>query len=163
MEYPFFWNGQRAGTLYTAAVGEDTLFCVDAAVPSGLYRIYAEGSGERLFLGVWEGTAPLRRRFSAALTAPLGTIVRAVAQSSPGGDLDGWRTAAPGEVPPWNTEGGLIRRRGRTWELALPFDPSAPFPLPTLFCLARIRRLRGGEWAVFRFSDAGEPLPAERT
>ena len=161
MEYPFYLDDRRVGVLQAAMLGQDTCFRVSAAAPPGLYRVYAEGSGGRLLLGIWEGNAPLRRRFSPAMTAPLGSILCGRAESSPGGGEDGWRAAAPGAVPPWNTEGGLMRRRGQVLELALPFDPAAPFPLPSLFCLARIRRLRGGEWAVFRFTDEGEPLPAE--
>ena len=162
MEYPFFWNGRRVGALRAATVGADTCFHVDAVVPPGLYRVYAEGSGGRLLLGVWEGTVPLRRRFSAALTAPLGAPLCGRAESSPSAG-DGWRDAAPGDVPLLGTEGGLIRRRGQVLELALPFDPDTPFPLPALFCLARIRKLRGREWAVFRFTNTGQPLPTELT
>ena len=157
MEYPLFYDGRRVGVLQATKAGEDTVFQVDAAAPPGLYRVYVEGSAGRIFLGVWEGNTPLRRRFSAGLTAPLGTVLCGAAQSSPG-DEDGWRTAAPGDVPCWDTTGGLVCRRGQTVELALPFDPTAPFPLPTLFCLARIRRLHGREWAVFCFTDTGEPL-----
>ena len=89
-------------------------------------------------------------------------VLQASAGAQTGADeADDWRAAAPGDVPSWRTEGGLFRRRGQVLELALPFDPAAPFPLPSLFCLARIRRLRGREWAVFRFTERGEPLAAE--
>ncbi len=39
--------------------------------------------------------------------------------------------------------GAMVREEKREKLLALPYSESAPFPLPELFCLARIGRVAG--------------------
>ena len=143
------------GLLRVAPSGQDTYFVVEAAVPRGLYRVFARGEREDLLLGVWEG-GPMRRHFSRELTAPAGRIVSGLVYPVGSGEI--WTEAAAEHFPGWPTEGGLCRRQGKLWQLALPFEPDGPFPLPTLFCLACVRQIDGRQWAVFCFDRDGHPI-----
>ncbi len=53
------------------------------------------------------------------------------------------------------------RREGNELCLALPMEQGKPFPLETLFCLARVETVQGALCAVYRFSGEGRPLPPE--
>ena len=46
--------------------------------------------------------------------------------------------------------------------VALPFSPEQPFPLPTLFCFARVECRDGKWWAVFAFDERGWPVFPEK-
>ena len=50
----------------------------------------------------------------------------------------------------WRKEGGLLY-------LALPLAEDRPFPLETLFCLARLETVAGCLCAVYAFRE-GEPI-----
>ncbi|NLF35298.1 MAG: hypothetical protein GX585_04960, partial [Clostridiales bacterium] len=52
----------------------------------------------------------------------------------------------------------LIRRGKRRFQLAVPWDVRAPFPLHPLFCLAKTETLNGADYLVFSFDAAGTPL-----
>ena len=62
---------------------------------------------------------------------------------------------------------GALRRRcfpegdstGRL--IAAPYDPAEPFPLPPLFCFARIWDAGSGRYAVFAFDERGAPVMPE--
>ncbi|MBE6989615.1 MAG: hypothetical protein E7426_02580 [Ruminococcaceae bacterium] len=160
VDCPLYLDGRRVGTLRVAPAGEDTCFIAEGTVPPGLYRLWAVGGCGELALGLWEGREPLRRRFSRSLTAPAGPVKHGVARPvAPDG---GWAGAPPERFPGWPVSDGLCRRRGRLWELALPFAPDGPFPLPALFCLAEVRRFSGRRWAVFPFDDGGRPVPLSK-
>ena len=135
MTYPVYIGDRAAGTMTVTAAGEDHLFEVICHPPEpGLWRVWVQGEGQRLALGLLEG-GRLRRRFSRRITGPLG---------------------CPLPLPP----GSLCRREGRRVRLAAPYDREGPFPLTELFCLARIRAMDGGLWAEYRFED-GYPVPPE--
>lgn len=58
--------------------------------------------------------------------------------------------------------GVLTRREGGGRLIAAPCDPAEPFPLPPLFCFARICTLGGRRYAVFAFDGRGAPvMPGE--
>ena len=60
--------------------GPDTSFrAACTGLPAGLYRLYACGVDGQLLLGVTED-GRLHRRYSAAMTAPLGAVTRCTAQ-----------------------------------------------------------------------------------
>ena len=143
-----------SAVLGRAPGGEDTCFTVEGRVPPGLYRVYARGRRGELLLGVWEGGV-LRRRFSRALTGPIGPVERGCVRSS---RVEEWRPAPAERFPGWPAAGGLCRPSGEGWELALPFDGNGPFPIPALFCLARIATVAGRPCAVFRFDGTGWPV-----
>ncbi len=157
MDCPLYLEDRRVGTLRITPAGADTCFCLEGAAPPGLYRAYACGRRGELLLGVWEGS-PLRRRFSRALTEPAGPVDRGCLRPVPRND---WRPAPPERFAGWPASGGLCRRRGDGWELALPFPEDGPFPIPELFCLARVAVVSGRRWAVFRFDGAGWPCLPE--
>ena len=46
--------------------------------------------------------------------------------------------------------------------MAVPYDGTAPFPLPTLFCFAEITCMDGKTWAVFTFDRDGLPVFREK-
>lgn len=154
LDCPLYWDGRRIGTLRVTPAGEDTCFTVDGTVPPGLYRVYARGRRGELLLGIWEG-GTLRRRFSRSLVLPVGAVECGCVRSSP---VEDWLPARPERFPGWPTEDGLCRRRGQDWELALPFAEDGPFPIPALFCLARIASVAGRRRAVFRFDGTGWPV-----
>ena len=42
--------------------------------------------------------------------------------------------------------------------LALPYSENAPFPLPELFCLARIETVGGRKCVVYRVDEKNSPI-----
>ena len=54
--------------------------------------------------------------------------------------------------------GALVCERERETLLALPYDEGAPFPLPELFCLARIGEAARRRCVLYRLSDRNEPI-----
>lgn len=159
MTYPVYIGDRAAGTMTVTAAGEDHLFEVICHPPEpGLWRVWVQGEGQRLALGLLEG-GRLRRRFSRRITGPLGAIRWAGAESCAARDSP-WRPAGPEDCPLPLPPGSLCRREGRRVRLAAPYDREGPFPLTELFCLARIRARDGGLWAEYRFED-GYPVPPE--
>ena len=80
MEVPVCLEKRRVGILTVTPSGTDTVFRVRCTgLPAGLYRLYACGAGGELLLGVTEDGC-LHRRFSAAMTTPLGAVTRCVGQ-----------------------------------------------------------------------------------
>ncbi len=154
MDCPLYISGRQAGVLRITEEGRDTRFTVRAAAPGGLYRLYARGERGDLLLGAWEGGA-MSRLFSHELTAPAGRVFSAVAYPVDG---EAWIPAARHQFPPWPVCGGLCRRWGGGWQLALPFAEDGPFPLPALFCLARVAEVAGSRRAVFCFDKEGRPI-----
>ena len=51
-----------------------------------------------------------------------------------------------------------IRRKGEEVLLSAPFRPREPFPLPLLFCLARVEFRGGRPWLVWTFDWRGVPV-----
>lgn len=150
MEYPLWLSGRVAGQLEVTAAGEDTLFrCGCPGLPPGLWRVLARGERASLPLGLLtEGR--LSRRFSRRLTEPLGPLRGGVLESvlqesSP------WRPARAEDCPLPLPPGSLCQRAGTRRRLALPYEPGAPFPLPELFCLARVCSMERRRWVLLCF------------
>ena len=57
-----------------------------------------------------------------------------------------------------NTSGVLTRRTEERRYVALPYDAMRPFPLPALFCLARICRIGGRDYVVYAFDKGERPV-----
>lgn len=166
-----------------AAVGEVTLESggsrveIRAAMPApgdGLYRVTLLGELGELSLGVLEpcgGQLVLRRCPYRRDVAALGRIDRGEARRSFAFSAGGvWRrTARPWELfhdqylrERLSSCGtALWRREGAMLQVALPFVPTRPFPLESLFCLARLARIEGQCWAVYTFDGAERPQCAE--
>ena len=148
MEYPVCLEGRHAGTLYVCPEGDDVaLRAVCGDVTPGLYRLYLRGSGGEAALGVTEDGC-LRRRFSRELLAPAGDIRCAELRPCGGGEVrpQGFLACLP--------PGAKTARRGGQTEATIPWREGSAFPLPQLFCFARV--VPGG--AVYLFDGAGRPV-----
>lgn len=51
----------------------------------------------------------------------------------------------------------LLCHSSEGFSIALPYAPRNAFPLPALFCFARLRQLGEGTYAVFPFDPEGQP------
>ena len=58
--------------------------------------------------------------------------------------------------------GARLCERGGETLLALPYDEDAPFPLPELFCLARIAETARGKYVVYRLDRRNDPICWEK-
>ena len=170
-KFPLLLEGKPAGELTAEREGLYTWFSARCPLPeAGLWCAWAVGDRGELRLGVLEPEGKqgvIRRRFSGRLTAPLGRLLRGEARPAGTQEAEDWAPApAPDQLfrSPWlrrrlgGLQGALTRRAGNVRYLALPYDPGKPFPLTTLFCFARLRRIGGGTFAVFAFD--GEERPA---
>lgn len=160
MDCPLYLARRQIGRICITEDEKEICFTVHGAAPAGWYRICLRGDRGELLLGVWDGGV-LRRRFSRRLAASAGCIRCAVA--CPVGRDEGWQRVEEDTFCRWPARDGLWRRRGsRLRQLALPFPPDGPFPLPELFCLAFICSVAGEQRAVFTFDERDRPvLPPE--
>ena len=170
-KFPLLWDSKSVGELTTEREALYTWFEVWCRLPEkGLWCAWAVGEQGELRLGVLEprgDQAAIRRRFSDRLTGPVGRLrwgeLRPAHPSEPGD----WLTAErAGELfrSPWlreqlrNTSGVLTRKaQGRRY-VALPYDAGRPFPLPALFCLARVCRIGGRDYVVYAFDGGERPV-----
>lgn len=160
MDCPLYISHRQAGILRITPEGRDTRFTVRACANAGIYRLIAKGEQGDLLLGVWDGSA-MSRRFSREMTAPAGRIISAEAVPVEGA-AEPWLPAPAERFPRWHAAGGLCRRRGEGWQLAVPFADDGPFPFPSLFCLSQIGRVKGQQMAIFCFDEKGQPIfPAD--
>ena len=164
MEFPLLYEGRAAGTVQVRRDAEDTCFTVcSRGLPPDPYRIVAQGIEGELLLGVMDSGA-LHRRFSAAVMASCG-VVESVRAERCGAVNRRWRSPRSEEfaaLPPLPPD-ALCRRQGRCRLLALPCAEDGPFPLPELFCFARMQTMEGRRWAVFAFDERGVPVVAEES
>ena len=161
MEVPVCLDGCCVGEMSVMPAGRDTELRVRCTgLPAGLYRLYACGAGGELLLGVTEDGC-LHRRFSAAMTAPLGTVTRCRAQPVQGA---AWRALAPSDGLPWPVPAGaLLRREGASAQVAVPWPQDAPFPLTELFCFASVGQREGKRYVFYAFSGNWTPLMPGKT
>ena len=54
--------------------------------------------------------------------------------------------------------GAMVREEKHGKLLALPYSESAPFPLPELFCLARIGTVGGRKCVIYRVDEKNSPI-----
>ena len=54
--------------------------------------------------------------------------------------------------------GAMVCEEKRGKLLALPYSESAPFPLPELFCLARIGTVGGRKCVIYRVNEKNSPI-----
>ena len=107
MTYPVYIGDRAAGTMTVTAAGEDHLFEVICHPPEpGLWRVWVQGEGQRLALGLLEG-GRLRRRFSRRITGVLRGEGLPVAARRAGGLPPA--PAAGESVPPGGAAGAAGR------------------------------------------------------
>lgn len=58
--------------------------------------------------------------------------------------------------------GAMVREEKSGKLLALPYSESAPFPLPELFCLARVDTVRGRRCVLYRLDEKKCPVMWEK-
>lgn len=149
---------------------------IRTADSGGLYKAWLQGLGGRTLLGtlIPEGGALRLRRVMEVATLerqgiwpPTGAEI-ALAYSF---------TPEPPPPPEWcwtdcprrlledpmlskclqGVKRALLKRDMEGFLLAFPWSRHDPFPIPPLFCLARLEPMPGGQYAVFRFSRQGGP------
>lgn len=166
-QVPILWNEAPTGELTLEPEGLYTCFTARCRVAEGLWHLWLIGDRGELRLGVLEpegGHFVIRRRCSARTMAPLGTVLRGEVRSAAREETD-WEPVPESErQSPWlrlqlRGQKDLWRRKeGDRTYLAVPYDKGNAFPLPPLFCLARVRPVRGTLCAVFAFGADGWPL-----
>ena len=57
-----------------------------------------------------------------------------------------WRRGAP------------VRFPSARWELTLPYSPARPWPLPELFCFARVEEIGGEPHIIYAFDRRKAPI-----
>lgn len=141
----------------------------------GLYRAWAVGPGGRCLLGT---LTPQGDRLTLRKTLRISALDQAGCWPLKGVECQlSFPFQAPVSPPPgwgpppaelcWRDEaiqrtfqaakGGLYRRTAEGFLLAYPLDCRSPFPLPPLFCFARLRCLAGRPWWVFAFGPDRAP------
>lgn len=169
-KFPLLLEGRPAGELTVEREGLYTWFGARCPLPEGLWCAWAVGDRGELRLGVLEPEerqGAIRRRFSRQLTAPLGRLLRGEVRPAGVREPEGWEPApSPDQLfrAPWlrqrlnGVQGALSRRAGETRYLALPYDKGKPFPLTTLFCFARLRRIGAAAYVVYAFDGQERPV-----
>ena len=147
---------------------------ISRAGESALYKAWLTGDKGRVLLGtlIPEGGA-LRLRRSVEVSwlerqgawPPRGAEILEAYELAPQVSPQGWER----QEEPWRLLEGELREYAREirWAflkrdiegffLALPWEKGKPFPLPSLFCLAKAERLEGKRYILFRFSRRGKP------
>ena len=160
---------------------EGGLVCFEATRPDdgrGLYKVWLSGEGGRVLLGtlVPEGGRLhlCRRMTKAALEragcwpVTAGECVLAFAFEKGAGEWgqekhperlfqdESLRRMVAGRSM-------LLRTEKEGFCLRAGFDPRHPFPLPALFCLARVERVQGQVCVLFSFDRKGNPIMPHNT
>ena len=136
----------------------------------GLWCAWAIGQRQELRIGLMEkqnGQWSIRRRFSRRLTDPLGPLVRGELRAvGQGEQKDAWKAVERPEMlfrPLWlrrqmqGMQGVKTRKGEGSRFVAIPYAKNKPFPLPALFCFARIVEMGEREYAVFAFDERDWP------
>ena len=170
---PLLWQEKTVGDLSVETAGLYTCFSCSCRLPGeGLWYVWLVGDGGELRLGLLEPAekgAVLKKRLSLRNWAGLGTL-RCARLRPAGGAEEDWHEMV--QLPlrtPWlrrelagRSDILLRRSEGRTW-LAVPYKAASPFPLTQLYCLSRICRIRGRDYAVFSFDGTERPcIPEEK-
>ncbi len=153
-------NGSVVGSVSVQRQGDDTLFAVTSRLPQGLWRIVAHGTAGELALGVLEGGGgTLQRRFSRPLTDKLGAVQSVTAQRAGAQMESEWQacTCVPDHLPPL-PPGSICKRVSGGRILALPWSDNAPFPWPSLFCLARVGIMSSRLWVFYTLDGSDMPV-----
>lgn len=147
---------------------------ISRAGERALYKAWLMGDNGRVLLGtlIPEGGA-LRLHRSVEISwlerqgawPPRGAEVLEAYTLAPQVSPQGWER----QEEPWRLLEGELRERARElrWAfvkrdmegffLALPWEKGKAFPLPSLFCLAKVKQLEGKRYIIFRFSRQGRP------
>jgi len=168
MRCPLRCEGRTLGEVRRRDEGCTVVFEAECeCLTDGLYRAYLTGENGELPLGVLapeDGRLRLRKRFPARETEKIGRITEARAEKSFSFTDESWKPLPPGPLlQNARLDRALaaipearMRRSGGGWELALPYAPERPFPLPELFCFARVDA--SGGRVLYRFDEKNHPI-----
>lgn len=167
-----YCRGECRGEIALRTDGSRTEVRAVMADPGdGLYRAVLCGEGGELLLGVLapeNAALELRRKLYSRDVSALGPLLRGEARCSFRFREKGWQeTRCPAELLEdrfWKqrlaeVERAWWRRDGELLYLALPLAEGRPFPLETLFCLARPEQVEGVSCAVYAFRRDEPALP----
>lgn len=173
MEYPVLYGDDQMGTVTVTEQGGRTQIEVSCRRSNaGLFRAYLLCQKGEYPLGVLEPRGDrlsLRRTVLTNGLKNLGTIWRGEARMSYAfAGRSQWQSVEAAEQffqkTPHFSE-ALAELRGALWQragdnrlLALPYECSQPFPLPELFCLARIMAVDGKTYVVYAFDREEQPV-----
>ncbi len=147
------------GRICWQSMGIRTLLQAEMPLQDGIFRAYAAGQQGRCLIGVMEpqdGVLRAKRILSRAEWEALGVLQRGelemalqedwqtLSQASDFFHTSYWKRCCPPGKALWRNQGGLRL-------LALPYIHNGPFPLPELFCFARLSTIEGGKYVVFAF------------
>mgnify|MGYP005780110759 FL=1 len=171
------WSMEGGGTLSLREEGlQVRLEAVRPSEGQGLYKAWLRGQNGRFFLGTLlpePGRLRLIKRVSrsslerAGCWPVVGGVIERYSVSESGGDPGGWLPAAEPERlcrDPLVREslrgqlGFCVKRGEEGAMLSAPYRPSQPFPLPLLFCFARLEMRGGRPWLVWTFDWEGNPI-----
>ena len=167
-KYPLYLDGKASGELTVDSAG---MYADYRAVCRGtgptLLRAYLVGERGEALLGVLApegGGLAIRRRLSRQETGGLGKLLRCEARRS--GDQAWEKVSAPEQLltTPFfanmlrGVSGVLTRREGARRWVAVPYEPSQPFPMAPLFCFAKRRRIGERDYLVYAFDGKETPL-----
>ena len=173
MTYPVLYQGEQVGEVTLTAQGGRTQAAMSCRRDNtGLFRGYLLCEKGEYPLGVLEpqgASMSLRRTVRTGELHALGAVWRGELRLSYAFPRKGgWEALEDAGAffqrdgllarQAAGLQGGLWRREGEARLLALPYDPEQPFPLPSLFCFARIQEIQGRPYVLYRFD--GEERPA---
>jgi len=174
------WSFEGQNGAVTVHQEGDRAVCraIRTADSGGLYKAWLLGAGGKVLLGtlIPEGGAlRLRRVMEIAslerqgVWPPVGGEVTLAYPFVPEAPLPPeWRwTDCPQRLLEdpmlsrclWGVRRALLRRDMEGFLLAFPWSLHDPFPIPPLFCLARVETLANRRCVVFQFSRQGHPEP----
>ena len=172
----------KDGRLTCRLRGNQADFTMEARpVRPGLYRgaligrcgrwdlglLLPEGGCLRLSRTLW--TAALDRAGCWPVTGGEAVLTHPFSGGTAGSVPAGWRRASDASgyfsadpllaLSMGGSDGWIFHpEKDGSFSLAAPWEPGAPFPLLPAFCFARICRMAGRQWAVFRFRAGGQPV-----
>ena len=175
MDYPIYYEGRRVGAVQLLEQGSRTQVEVCCRLDrTGLYRAYLLCRDGEYPLGVLEPLGEetcLKRTVLTGDLGRLGPVERGEARMSyafsSGRGI--WNTLGMGErffqrdrelsaLLTAGCPGARWRQAGDRRYLALPYDPGQPFPIPRLFCFARIQSIEGRSYVVYTFDREERPV-----
>lgn len=172
-EYLIYWNGSPCGTVRLEAQGLYTrISACCGARRDCLFSLMLEGERGSVPLGVpeWsDGCYVLRRTLATKEYQGIGTVrcarlTERSAEAQVREDEQGWMRLERPEYFFHSLTPQLAGNEDCYWRqeadsrcLAVPIEESRPFLLPRYFCFARVQRLWGKSYAVFRFNDEDQP------
>ncbi len=168
MEYlPIFRGGKPAGKAAVERQPPYTRIRVRTASRVGIWRAWLIGESGEIRIGALEpdgNESVISRGFSRQALSAAGRLLRVeLRPDSPenGGQNNNNNNISERREPP-NTPGILKRRVNQFDYIAFPYDNHQPFPMPELFCFARLDMIDSRQYWIFAFNHEKWPvIPSE--